>query len=58
MMPKGGTITVARRINQKKTAEFQNAHANRKYGPDKNVSSKMLNTIKETCPQLRLYMKQ
>jgi hypothetical protein len=33
---KGGTITVARRINQKKTAEFQNALANRTYagGPD------------------------
>jgi hypothetical protein len=43
---KGGTITVARTINQKKTAEFQNALANRKYGEDKNVSSKMLNTNK------------
>jgi hypothetical protein len=31
---KGGTITVARRINQKKTAEFQNAQANRRWGPD------------------------
>ena len=30
---KGGTITVARRINQKKTAEFQNAAANRRVGP-------------------------
>jgi len=28
--PQGGTITVARRINQKKTAEFQNALARRK----------------------------
>ena len=44
--PKGGTITVARQINQKKTAEFQNAQANRKYGADKDVSSKMLNTNK------------
>lgn len=43
---KGGTITIARRINPKKTAEFQNAYANRKYGPDKTVSSKMLNTNK------------
>ena len=43
---KGGTITIARQINQKKTAEFQNALANRKYGNDKNASSKMLNTNK------------
>jgi hypothetical protein len=43
---KGGTITIARQINQKKTAEFQNAQANRKYGPDNNVSSKMYNTNK------------
>ena len=44
--PKGGTITIARELNQKKTAEFQNAFAARKYGPDKNVASKMLNTNK------------
>ena len=44
--PKGGVITVARRINQKKTAEFQNAYANRKLGPDANVSSKSANTNK------------
>ena len=31
--PKGGTITVARSINQKKTAEFENALANKIYGP-------------------------
>ena len=43
---KGGTITIARTINQKKTAEFQNALANRKYGEYRNVSSKMLNTNK------------
>jgi hypothetical protein len=43
---RGGTITVARQINQKKTAEFQNAQANRKYGPDRDVASKMLNTNK------------
>ena len=43
---RGGTITVARQINQKKTAEFQNAAANRKYGPDRNVASKMLTTNK------------
>ena len=28
----GGSITIARQINQKKTAEFQNAYAKRKYG--------------------------
>ena len=44
--PKGGTITIARQINQKKTAEFQNAVANRKYGADSNVSGKMKNTNK------------
>jgi hypothetical protein len=43
---RGGTITVARRINPKKTAEFQNAAANRKYGADNNVDSKMFNTNK------------
>ena len=48
--PKGGTITVARQINQKKTAEFQNAQASRKYGADKDVSSKMLNTNKRNMP--------
>lgn len=31
---KGGTITIARKINQKKTAEFQNAVANRRLGPN------------------------
>lgn len=30
----GGTLTVARNIYQKKTAEFQNAYAKRKYGKD------------------------
>ena len=29
--PKGGTITIARRINQKKTAEFQNNLSRRRY---------------------------
>ena len=43
---KGGVITIARQINQKKTAEFQNAEAKRKYGANKNVSSKMKNTNK------------
>lgn len=41
---KGAVITIARQINQKKTAEFQNAYSKRKRGVDKNVSGKMLNT--------------
>jgi hypothetical protein len=43
---KGGTITIARQINQKKTAEFQNAQANRRLGANGNVASKMKNTNK------------
>jgi hypothetical protein len=43
---RGGVITVARQINQKKTAEFQNAQANRKYGINNSVPSKMQNTNK------------
>lgn len=44
---KGGTtVTIARYINAKKTAEFQNAAANRKIGPDKDISSKNYNTNK------------
>ena len=43
---RGSTITIARKINQKKTAEFQNEAANRKYGADGTVSSKMKNTNK------------
>jgi len=41
---KGGTITVARQINPKKTAEFQNAFSKRRYGPGKNVYGTMANT--------------
>jgi len=44
--PRGGTITIGRRLNQKKTAQFQNAMANRKYGAQKTVSSKTLNANK------------
>ena len=51
---KGGVITIARQINQKKTAEFQNAVANRKFGPDKNVSSKMANTNKRNMSVQRV----
>lgn len=43
---KGGTVTIARNINQKKTAEFQNAAADRKYGASGDVSSKMKNVNK------------
>ena len=50
----GGTITLARTINQKKTAEFQNAYANRKYGTDKNVASKMYNTNKRNMSAQRV----
>ena len=50
---RGGTITVARSINQKKTAEFQNAHSKQKKGPDKNISSKMLNTNKRNMSTQR-----
>lgn len=43
---KGGVVTVARQISQKKTAEFQNAYAARAYGPNKNVAGKMKNSNK------------
>ena len=43
---KGGSITVARQINPKKTAEFQNAQAARTYGTNKNVVAKMQNSNK------------
>jgi len=51
---RGGTITVARKINQKKTAEFQNAYANRKYGADGDVTSKMKNTNKRNMSTQRV----
>jgi len=51
---KGGTITVARQINQKKTAEFQNAYANRKLGIDKNVATKNFNTNKRNMSRQRI----
>jgi hypothetical protein len=43
---KGGTITIARQINQKKTAAFQNAQANKVYGPNGTVRSKRYNVGK------------
>jgi hypothetical protein len=43
--PKGGTITVARLLNQKKTSEFQNNLADRRFGPG-NVRSSMHATNK------------
>jgi len=51
---RGGTITLARTINQKKTAEFQNAYANRKYGTNKDVTSKMKNTNKRNMSAQRV----
>ena len=51
---KGGTITIARRINQKKTAEFQNAFAKRKLGPDKNIRSPNFNTNKRNMSTQRV----
>ena len=44
---KGGTITIARQINQKKTAEFQNALANKRYGVNSQVRSKRYNASKD-----------
>lgn len=42
---KGGVITIARQINQKKTAEFENAMVKRTYGgTDKDVAAKGKNT--------------
>jgi hypothetical protein len=46
---KGGTITVARRINQQKTSEFQNNLAARRYGPD-GVRSGMESTNSRNMP--------
>jgi len=51
--PAGGTITVARQINPKKTAEFQNAFAGRRYGINKKVAGKMLNTNKRNMSTQR-----
>jgi hypothetical protein len=51
---KGGTITIARQINQKKTAEFQNAFSKRKYGPNKNVSGKMADSNKRNMSTQRV----
>mgnify|MGYP003117042492 CR=1 FL=1 len=51
---KGGVnVTIARRIQPKKTAEFQNAYAKRKFGPDKNIASKNLNTNKRNMSTKR-----
>jgi hypothetical protein len=50
---RGGTITVARNINQKKTAEFQNAFAKRGYGINQKVAGKMKNTNKRNMSTQR-----
>tara|TARA_R110000824_G_scaffold52854_7_gene146706 strand:+ start:1419 stop:2366 length:948 start_codon:yes stop_codon:yes gene_type:complete len=52
--PKGGVIQVARQINPKKTAEFQNAHSKRKLGPDNNIASKNYNTNKRNMSTQRV----
>ena len=51
---KGGTITVARRINQKKTAEFQNAYAKRKFGASGDIGSQSLNANKRKMSAQRV----
>jgi len=51
---RGGTIEIARRINQKKTAEFQNAYSKRKFGTNKNVASKNFNTNKRNMSTQRV----
>jgi hypothetical protein len=43
---KGGVITIARQINQKKTAEFENAAASRARGINGDVATKSKNTNK------------
>lgn len=52
---KGGTITIARQINQKKTAEFQNAKVKRKSGSPATVSSKELNVNKRQMTTKTVY---
>ena len=53
---KGGTITVARQINQKKTAEFQNAEANKRYGVNGQVRSRRYNSKENPAgPQKIVY---
>ena len=44
--PRGGTIEIARRLKQDKTAQFMNAKTKRGYGPDQMVRSKGFNTSK------------
>ena len=50
---RGGTITVARNLNPKKTAEFQNAFANQGYGINDKVAGKMKNTNKRNMSTQR-----
>ena len=40
---RGGSINISRRINQEKTANFQNADSRRKIGGDRNVGTGQLN---------------
>ena len=50
---RGGTITVARNLNPKKPAEFQNAFANQGYGINDKVAGKMKNTNKRNMSTQR-----
>jgi hypothetical protein len=47
---KGGTVTIARQVNQPKTAAFQNAAANRLYGPNSRIRSKRYSINKRDIP--------
>jgi len=51
---KGGTITISRRINQKKTAEFQNNFARRRYGVGGAVRSGLESTNKRNMSTQRV----
>jgi hypothetical protein len=52
---KGGTITIARELNQKKTAEFQNAKVKRKFGSPPTVASKEFNANKRNMTTKTVY---
>jgi len=47
---KGGTVTIARQVNQPKTAAFQNAATNRLYGPNNRIRSKRYSINKRDIP--------
>jgi hypothetical protein len=51
---KGGVITIARSINQKKTGEFQNAFAARRLGVNNDVTPRGANTNKRNMTTQRV----